>query len=80
MLGAIPYCFANAQTITTGVSVTTADGAAYGCGFVNVPPGTVTVTAAPMALGGKPSSRLQVLAQPGTLTSVFLYAMPSLTP
>ncbi len=74
--GAFPYCFENQSAVTTGVSVTTANGSGYGCGFVNVPPGTVTVTATPVALGRR-SSHLQVLAQPGTITNVFLY--PSLT-
>jgi hypothetical protein len=75
--GAIPYCFESTSgAITTGVSVTTANGAGYGCGFINMPPGMVTLTATPVGLG-RPSSRLQVLAQPGTITSVFLY--PTLT-
>jgi hypothetical protein len=74
--GVIPYCFENSSAVTTGISVSTPNGAGYGCGFVNMPPGTVTVTATPIALG-KPSSHLQVLVQPGTITNVFL--SPSLT-
>jgi hypothetical protein len=44
-------------------------------GFVDVPPGTVTPTATPRAIG-KPSSHATVLVRAGTLTFANLYPTP----
>jgi hypothetical protein len=77
--GAVPFCIESAQTLKTGVNVTAATGASYGCGYMNVPPGLVTVTATPLALG-RPSSRMTVVVEAGTITTVFLYPMPAVGP
>ncbi len=70
--GVIPYYFDDNNKVDTTLKATTPGGAPYGGGFVNVPPGTVTITATPIALG-KPSSHAQVLIRAGTLTQVFLF-------
>ena len=55
---------------TFDFTATQTDGSGLG-GFVNVPPGAVTVTATPIALG-KPSSKRTVLVRAGTFTGFYL--------
>jgi hypothetical protein len=62
----------NSPTPDSTLKATTSSGALYGGGFVNVPPGTVSISATPIAIG-KPSSHAQVLVRAGTLTNVFLF-------
>jgi hypothetical protein len=57
-------------TETAGTSILLPSG-----GFLDVPPGTVTLTATPLAIG-KPSSHATIEVRPGTITYVHMYPTP----
>jgi hypothetical protein len=62
------------SSLVPSFTATSTDKSGYG-GFLNVPPGTVTLTADPMGLG-KPSSHAHVLVRPGTFSQYFMFPTP----
>jgi hypothetical protein len=74
--GILPYYYqTNGGTWVPDFKATATIGSfAYG-GFVNVPPGMVTLTATPVG-HDKPAAQVHVLARAGTISNYFMYPTP----